>query len=167
MELFFVRHIKPNIEAGICYGHTDVPIPTGSQQAIIDSLPSDFDVVYTSPLSRCRLLAEQISTVFIEDARLMELNFGDWEGKKWDEINREELDIWGADYVTLSPPNGETLTALAERLQSFIRDLSQQKVIIVTHSGIIRCAMHLLKGIPLHQIMMEQVDFGGIYKFEL
>lgn len=167
MELFFVRHIKPAIEEGICYGHLDVPIPAGLQQSVIDTLPTDFDAVYTSPLSRCRLLAAQISTAFLEDARLMELNFGDWEGKKWGEINREELDIWGADYITLSPPNGESLTTLLARLQSFIAELPQQKVIIVTHSGIIRCAMHLFKGIPLQQIMMEKVDFGGIYKFEL
>jgi alpha-ribazole phosphatase len=167
MELFFVRHIKPDIEAGICYGHTDVPIPFVSQQEIIDLLPVDFDVVYTSPLSRCRLLAAQITENPITDKRLMELNFGDWEGKKWEEINREELDSWGADYINLSPPNGESLIILLERLQSFIRELSYKKVIIVTHSGIIRCAMHLFKDIPLHQIMMEKVDFGGIYKFEL
>ena len=167
MELFFVRHIKPDIEAGICYGHTDVPIPVGHQQEIIDRLPADFDAVYTSPLSRCKLLATQITTTPIEDPRLMELNFGDWEGKKWEEINREELDSWGADYITLSPPNGESLNTLLSRLESFVKELSHQKIIIITHSGIIRCAMHLFNHIPLHQVMMEKVDFGGIYKFEL
>jgi alpha-ribazole phosphatase len=167
MELFFVRHIKPAIEAGICYGHTDVPVPDAYQQEIIDNLPADFDAVYTSPLSRCKLLATQITATPIEDPRLMELNFGDWEGKKWDEIDREALDIWGADYINTAPPNGETLTTLSARLQSFISELSDKKVIIVTHSGIIRCAMHLFNHIPLHQIMMEKVDFGSIYKFEL
>lgn len=167
MELFFVRHIKPDIEAGVCYGQTDVPVPAGLQRSIIDLLPSDFDVVYTSPLGRCRLLAAQITENPVADPRLMELNFGDWEGKKWDEINREELDVWGADYINLSPPNGESLMVLLERLQSFIAEISFNKVIIVTHSGIIRCAMHLFNGMPLDQIMMEKVDFGGIYKFEL
>ena len=167
MELFFVRHIKPDIEAGICYGHTDVPIPAGHQQEIIDLLPTDFDIVYTSPLSRCRLLAEQITATPIPDTRLMELNFGDWEAKKWEEINREELDIWGADYINLSPPNGESLNTLLARLKEFTSELSHQKIIIITHSGIIRCAMHLFNNVPLHQIMMEKVDFGAIYKFKV
>lgn len=167
MELFFVRHIKPDIEAGICYGQMDVPIPVGRQSEIIDLLPLDFDVVYTSPLSRCRLLAEQISANPIIDNRLMELNFGDWEGKKWDEIDRAALDTWGVNYITSPPPNGESLTALLERLREFINELSYKKVIIITHGGIIRCAMHLFNGIPLHQVMMEKVDFGAIYKFEL
>lgn len=148
----------------------DVPVPDGHQPEIIKLLPTDFDIVYTSPLIRCKLLAEQISSTATSDTRLMELHFGDWEGMKWDDIDRMALDIWGENYIDSPPPNGESLLDLLGRLQSFIQELSElsyKKVIIVTHGGIIRCAMHLFNDIPLHQVMMEKVDFGGIYTFKL
>lgn len=170
MELYFVRHIKPDIAEGICYGHKDVTVPEGIPSDIISLLPADADIVYSSPLVRCTTLAKQLSAAIITDARLMELHFGDWEGLKWDEIERAALDSWGEDYIHTGPPNGESLSQLLERLHSFIQDIKQQpftKVIIVTHSGIIRCAMHLFNHIPLHQIMMEKVNFGGIYTFQL
>jgi alpha-ribazole phosphatase len=165
MEIFFIRHIKPVVEHGICYGHTDVPVPDEPYQHIVSG-----DVVYSSPLMRCTSLAFQLSASPIIDARLMELNFGDWEGKKWDEVDEAALRVWGDDYIQLSPPNGESLMQLLERFSAFIDELrlsSYKKVIIVTHAGIIRCAMHLFNNIPLRQIMMEKVDFGGIYTFKL
>lgn len=116
------------------------------------------------------VLAKQLSPSPITDPRLMELHFGDWEGKKWDEIDEAALQVWGDDYINLSPPNGESLMELLERLRAFIDEVtssSYKKIIIVTHAGIIRCAMHLFNNIPLHQIMMEKVDFGGIYTFKL
>ncbi|SEW39235.1 alpha-ribazole phosphatase [Chitinophaga sp. YR573] len=165
MEISFIRHIKPSIAAGICYGQLDVPVPDESYQHIISA-----DVVYSSPLVRCTALAKQLSPSPITDPRLMELHFGDWEGKKWDEIDEAALQVWGDDYINLSPPNGESLMELLERLRAFIDEVtssSYKKIIIVTHAGIIRCAMHLFNNIPLHQIMMEKVDFGGIYTFKL
>jgi alpha-ribazole phosphatase len=165
MEISFIRHIKPAIAAGICYGQLDVPVPDEPYQPVISA-----DVVYSSPLVRCMVLAKQLSPSPITDPRLMELHFGDWEGKKWDEIDEAALQVWGDDYINLSPPNGESLMELLERLRAFIDEVtssSYKKIIIVTHAGIIRCAMHLFNNIPLHQIMMEKVDFGGIYTFKL
>lgn len=173
MELYLVRHIKPDFPEGTNYGQTDVPLPSGHQtlhNAIIELLPQGYDAVYSSPLTRCKLLAEAITTGHITDDRLMELHFGDWEGRKWDDINREELDAWMADYINLAPPNGESLQTLVNRFEAFTRDLQSrqhQKVVIITHAGIIRSAMYLLNGMPLDQVMMEKVDYGGIYTFNL
>ena len=172
MELYFVRHIKPDFEEGTCYGQTNVPIKNNyieEHKKIIQELPNDFDAVCTSPLTRCTLLAEQLSKNCISDSRLMELNFGDWEGKKWDDINQHELNKWMENYIALAPPKGESLVDLSERLSSFIcqiKVLPHKKVIVVTHAGIIRCAMNLFNKVPIEQIMMEKVEFGGIYKFD-
>lgn len=165
MEISFIRHIKPVIAAGICYGQLDVPVPDEPYLPVIIA-----DIVYSSPLVRCTALAKQLSPSPVTDARLMELHFGDWEGKKWDEIDEAALRVWGEDYIHLSPPNGESLITLLERVSGFIDEVkssSYKKIIIVTHAGVIRCAMHLFNHIPLHQIMMEKVDFGGIYTFKL
>lgn len=171
MELYLVRHIKPDFPEGTNYGQTDVPLPDSydmQHQAIINLLPPAYDVVYSSPLSRCRLLAQAITDDHATDDRLMELHFGDWEGRKWDDINRDELDPWMVDYINLAPPNGESLLTLVNRFAAFTRELQAkqyQRALIITHAGIIRSAMHLFNGIPLNQVMMEKVDYGGIYVF--
>ncbi|PWV56191.1 alpha-ribazole phosphatase [Chitinophaga sp. S165] len=171
MELYLVRHIKPDFPEGTNYGRTDVPLPDGydtQHQAIIKLLPAAYDVVYSSPLSRCRLFAQAITADHLTDDRLMELHFGDWEGRKWDDIDRDELDPWMADYINLAPPNGESLLALVTRFAGFTKELQEkqyQRALIITHAGIIRSAMHLFNDIPLNQVMMEKVDYGGIYIF--
>jgi alpha-ribazole phosphatase len=99
----------------------------------------------------------------------MELHFGDWEGRKWDDIDRRELDPWMLDYINLAPPNGESLMTLVNRFADFVAALqttSHQRVLLITHAGIIRSAMYLFNDIPLNQIMMEKVDYGGIYTFD-
>ncbi|PSL26393.1 alpha-ribazole phosphatase [Chitinophaga ginsengisoli] len=173
MELYLIRHIKPDFPEGTNYGQTDVPLPADypmQHRGIIRLLPREYDVVYSSPLTRCRLLAQAITPIYITDERLMELHFGDWEGRKWDDIPRDELDTWMTDYIHLAPPNGESLQVLVDRFAACIRDIQatqHQRIIIITHAGIIRSAMHLFNNIPLHQIMMEKVEYGGIYTFNL
>jgi alpha-ribazole phosphatase len=173
MELYLVRHIKPDFPEGTNYGQTDVPLPADYpvlHERIISQLPRDYDAVYSSPLTRCRLLAQAITAAHITDKRLMEVHFGNWEGRKWDDIPRDELDTWMADYINLAPPNGESLRMLVARFTACISDIrasQHRRTVIITHAGIIRSAMHLFNNIPLNQIMMEKVDYGGIYTFKL
>lgn len=172
MEIYLVRHIEPDFEKGVCYGQLDVPIPSNYKEQhdkILVNLPQDIHVVFSSPLTRCKLLSEQISDKVIFDSRLKEVNFGDWEGKKWDDINQVELNNWMENYINVAPPNGESLTDLVNRFSGFVTNLKKQnskKVIIVTHAGIIRSASHVFKKIPLDEIMMQKVDFGEIVKFD-
>lgn len=170
MELHLIRHIKPDYPAGTNYGQTDVPLPADYatiHAGIIQQLPA-YDMVYSSPLSRCQLLATAVKKDHITDPRLMELHFGDWEGRRWEDIDRKESDPWMEDYINLSPPNGESLLTLVNRFADFVYELKatkHQRVLLVTHAGIIRSAMYLFNDIPLNQIMMQPVDYGGIYTF--
>ena len=173
MEIYLVRHIDPAIEKGICYGQLDVAIPDDyhmKHQHIKNELPDDFDAIFSSPLLRCKQLAERISNNVIYDNRLMEVNFGDWEGKKWDEINQLDLNTWMNNYITAAPPNGESLTDVLNRFSDFIAEIKTKyhnKVLIVAHAGIIRCAMNLFDDVAIDKIMMEKVSFGGISKFNV
>ncbi|QHS58509.1 alpha-ribazole phosphatase family protein [Chitinophaga agri] len=170
MELHLIRHIKPDYPEGTNYGQTDVPLPADYaiiHAGIIKHLP-EYDAVYSSPLRRCQLLAAAIAPGHHTDPRLMELHFGDWEGRKWDDIDRQELDPWMEDYINRAPPNGESLLTLVNRFADFVDELnatSHRRVLIITHAGIIRAAMYLFNHIPLNQIMMEKVDYGGTYTF--
>ncbi|WP_343691045.1 histidine phosphatase family protein [Chitinophaga sp.] len=170
MELYFIRHVQTAVAAGTCYGQLDVPLMEGYEAVhdqIVAGLPRT-DIIYTSPLQRCQLLAARLSENYIVDARLKELNFGEWEGMKWDEIDRTLMDHWGEHYMLSGPPGGESLLDLVNRLRAFLSELpSYNKIAIITHAGIIRAARHLLENKLLHEIMSEKITYGGIYTFNL
>ena len=87
MDLILIRHPAVDIDAGICYGATDVPLlcdaaesarTLGERLLALNVPPVEGDW-HTSPLSRCRLLAEALGPVHV-DGRLQELDFGSWKG---------------------------------------------------------------------------------------
>lgn len=85
MEIYLIRHTTPDIEKGICYGQSDIPLKDtfpSEVKNILKSIPKHFDKVYSSPLQRCTQLANYIDQNNTIDNRLMELNFGSWELKK-------------------------------------------------------------------------------------
>lgn len=169
MEIHIIRHIQPAIERGTCYGQTDILLPDGHEKIHLNlakKLEKNYDQIYSSPLLRCKLLAETISEDAVYDKRLMEINFGAWEMKKWDEINKQELNTWMDNYLEIAPPKGESLNDLFQRFKIFIEEIkSENKILIVGHAGIIRCAFNLFNQIPLDKIMMEKVEYGTLYKF--
>jgi alpha-ribazole phosphatase len=95
MDVYLVRHTTPDVDSGVCYGQADVGLADSfeSEWLILRSKLAHLatPVVFSSPLQRCAKLAQRavdhfnFSSPFI-DARLMELNFGDWELKAWQDI---------------------------------------------------------------------------------
>jgi broad specificity phosphatase PhoE len=82
------------------------------------------------------------------DARLLEMNFGDWEGCAWSDVPREQLDLWALDVVGYRPPGGESFADVIARVGDALAGLREPHL-IVTHGGVIRAAWHLLGGKPL------------------
>src|SRR5690606_37382738 len=94
MEIYVVRHTKVAVNKGICYGQTDVALADSFQEELAvlkNHLPNDFDQLFSSPLSRCKTLAEPFSSEIIFDDRLKEMHFGDWEMKTWNDIPTDEI----------------------------------------------------------------------------
>ncbi|WP_316842587.1 alpha-ribazole phosphatase [Pedobacter gandavensis] len=174
MEVYVIRHTAVAVEKGICYGQYDVPLADSASQDInelLAKLPDDFDQVYSSPSSRCQLLASRITQHVPEcESRLMEMNFGDWEHQKWNDMDQEALGIWMADFVNEKAPSGESLTILFNRVQGFIEEIRKQefkKIAIVTHAGVIRCIWAYLLDIPLQNVFKIPVDYGNGLIFSL
>lgn len=175
MEIYLVRHTETVCEKGICYGQTDVNIAEPYDlifKNIAHQLPQDA-LLYSSPLKRCVLLSKHIQeqskiTDYKEDKRLMEMNFGDWEMKNWNEIPQEDLNPWMEDFVNIRVPNGESFVDLHKRVTEFIeneiRTKTHQKVIIVAHAGVVRSILCLLNSIPLKDAFQNKVDFGQVIK---
>ena len=98
--------------------------------------------VWSSPALRCLEPAARIAGALNllppqVDSRLAELDFGAWEGVKWDEIDRQALDLWATDPMGFCPPGGESVAQLLARVTSFYQELQGLKGdhIIVTHAG--------------------------------
>lgn len=178
MEVYLVRHTETVCEKGICYGQSDVEIRTPYDvvfETILSQLPKEA-ILYSSPLQRCIVLAKhiqeniQIETI-IEDSRLMEMNFGDWELKSWDDIPQEILNPWMTDFVNVRVPNGESFVDLNERVLDFLeneisKDI-EKPLIIVAHAGVIRSILCKINNLPLQEAFTSKLDFGAVVKMEL
>ncbi len=158
MEIYLVRHTTPDISREVCYGQTDIPLAaTFSEEikAILAHLPTDVDMIYSSPLERCLQLAERIPHKSLESVpQLMEMNFGDWELQPWADIPQEQLDRWMKDFVTHQVPNGESMEMLANRVYTWygqLRWTSLDKIVIVTHAGPIRVLLSKVHNTPLSE----------------
>jgi len=173
MEIYVVRHTKVAINEVICYGQTDVELADSFQEELAqlkNQLPSEFDQVFSSPLSRCKILAETFSTKIIFDDRLKEMNFGDWEMKVWNDIPNDEIQPWYDDFVNYETPNGDSFESMYFRGASFFEELRKEdykKILIVAHGGIIRSTWAYLLDIPLENTFKIPVNYGDILHFNL
>jgi alpha-ribazole phosphatase len=170
LEIYLIRHTCPAIDKGVCYGQSDIGLAASfetEKKAVLKQLPDGFDLVYTSPLKRCMRLAESIKTkALVEDERLMELHFGVWEMRKWDEIPRQELDLWANNYLTATVPGGESFQDLKKRLSGFWEELKKhrqdKKIAVVTHHGIIQALLLQENIIEEEELFIKKIPYGGI-----
>ena len=102
MEVYLIRHTQTIVDKDVCYGQSDLPLkePFFKEfDKILNQVKVEQPKIYSSPLSRCSLLANYFhlhnkSQHHIKyDDRLKELNFGQWELKKWDKIEPKPLNI--------------------------------------------------------------------------
>lgn len=149
MILHLIRHPKPRIEPGICYGRLDLAAEDVDLVALdlLARLPAGLPV-WSSPLQRCRALAEELHAQPSIDARLAEMNFGAWEGRAWDAIPRAEIDAWAADVAHYAPPGGESPIMLQQRALDFVAGLDVPEAVIVTHAGVIRVLLAHWQHLP-------------------
>ena len=146
MALHLVRHTRPAVNPDLCYGRLDVELASTwhfDLKSTLRGVPMARQV-YSSPSLRCRVLADALGArdgVGVKiDERLLELDFGAWEGRAWSDIPRAEIDAWNRNLLTAAPGGGESLAALWTRVKAFLAELApaEEPAIIVTHHGPIR-----------------------------
>lgn len=142
MRLHLIRHLAPDVARGVCYGRSDLEVPAGvlaqALPALRALLPTGLPVI-SSPLLRCASLARELSAAPRFDPRLVELDFGDWELRNWDDIG--DVDAWAADVVHYRPGGGESVAAMAQRISDFYDALMDEEMpaaIVVCHAGAMR-----------------------------
>lgn len=162
-ELYVVRHGLTDWNADRkIQGHTDIPLnKQGIEQA--ESLAAQisrfrFDLVLSSDLIRAfqtaQILTRQSGMPVITDRRLREINMGQFEGQRWEDIIRLHAPhAYAKNAEEKRGFDGESLRDVANRLKSIFAEYEQRlpggKILIVTHgltAGILHC---MVNGIDL------------------
>ena len=146
----FVRHGQTDLNrGGRLQGRIDAPLSAlGREQAA--ALGRGFAAtpvvrVISSPLQRARDPATAIATAHgltVEvDERLIELDYGAWDGLKLAEVSADDWAAWRRD-PEFSPPGGERLADVTARVAAFCSDvLSDDLVVAVSHVSPIKAAV--------------------------
>lgn len=171
MEVVLVRHTHVGVPQGTCYGWTDVPVADtflDEANATKSNLEQygQFDEVYSSPLTRARKLAAHCGYDDPKvDERLKEMNMGDWEMQRFDDINDPRLQLWYDDFMHVAPTNGESFPQLYARVSAFLDELRAQnyhRVAIFAHGGVLVCAGIYAGLFPTDGCFKHLVECGGI-----
>ena len=173
MDVYLIRHTKPENCTGLCYGRLDLSIgpdfPAAAER-LPALLPRQAPIV-TIDAQRCMRLAVYLSGALASplrvDARLQELDFGQWEGRQWSDIPRSQTDVWARDVFGQSPPGGETYAELYARVGAAWESLLQteaESLMIVGTAGPLRALITIALELPVDSSLRFHLDYGGFAK---
>jgi alpha-ribazole phosphatase len=177
MELALIRHPAVAMPPGICYGASNVPLarePAAEAARLalrLDALGCGAPVcIHTSPLARCAGVAQWLAAHYARetrsDPRLAELDFGAWEMRPWDAIDRAAIDAWARDVEHARPHGGESVAMLAARVAAWLDQLetggADACAAVVTHAGVIRVLTSLALGLPLAACLDWHLATGAV-----
>lgn len=187
MRIYLIRHPRPEVRPGICYGSSDLTVSSQEQATTLATLLPQLQAlppttpIFSSPLMRCATLARQLSVARGAaapqcDARLAEMDFGAWELRVWDAIARDEIDAWAADLNGYHPGGGESVLQMAARVHAFHADLARSQhasAIVVCHAGTIRLSLACQPGRAMEEIAAiaagsaHQIPYGALSVLDL
>jgi probable phosphoglycerate mutase len=177
LKIAFLRHGPTEWNAlGKVQGHTDIPLSAaGFAKMAALRLPVVANRVYASPMLRARQTVEALGLADpVLDARLMEQNWGAWEGLTRAEI----LSRHGADAFvragseqgeSFRPGGGESTGELHARVDGFLKDAArgQADAVAVAHLGVLRAAYTLATGWDMSAPMPPDLDVSKILALSL
>jgi broad specificity phosphatase PhoE len=176
LKLALLRHGPTLWNAqGRIQGHTDIPLSDAGVEKMRGLLPpSPFEKarVFVSPSRRARQTAEAMGFVdAIWDSRLMEQNWGQWEGlSRAGILARDGEDAFerAGKALAFRPPGGESTAELHERVASFLKDVAREDTdaIAVAHLGVLRAAYTLATGWDMATPMPPDLDISKVLILE-
>lgn len=171
-----IRHAEPEPSArGRCYGSLDVGLSAAGREQCAGLAADLADVpitaVYASPLLRSRETAAAIAAAhrlpIVIVGELRELDFGEWEGRRYDEIAETTPDLfarWLSAPTTVVPPGGESFRALSRRVASATATIRKEVFggtgVIVTHGGVCRALIAAV--LQLNETVIFRIDIGYV-----
>ena len=184
LYLDFLRHGETSLSHTLRGKTDDALTEKGWMQmqstiAQAEQVSQAWDVIYSSPLQRCHLFAEQWAEqkqlpLYIEP-NLQEMDFGEWEAQPTDRLYQlypDELAQFWQKPLSFTPPQAESLLAFKSRVLESVETLTQQmyaqgwtRALIISHGGVIK----LLKCQALKQnandLLKMSAELGQLNRF--
>ena len=184
LYLDFLRHGETSLSHTLRGKTDDALTAKGWMQmqstiAQAEQLGQAWDVIYSSPLQRCHLFAEQWAEqkqlpLYIEP-NLQEMDFGEWEAQPTERLYQlfpDELAQFWQTPLSFTPPQAESLLAFKSRVLESVETLTQQmhkqgwqRALIISHGGVIK----LLKCQALNQndndLLKMSAELGQLNRF--
>lgn len=179
--LQLIRHARPMLPAGICYGASDVvadPQHTAQVAAMLTSALPMGARLLSSPLQRCATLAHAVAAsrpdlVLRFEPRIAEMDFGCWERSRWDAIPRSAFDAWTAQFASHRFGGVENVQMMLARV-AVVWDACCEEAapqVWITHAGVIAAAALLARGITSARLANEwphpSPEYGAVVSLPL
>ena len=167
--------------AGSVYlGRTDAPLSEHGYRQMAEALTDapHYDAVLSSPLARCAAFAQDYAQLhglpLHHDARFQEMDFGAWDGRNAADIAAADpgaLESFWRDPVACPPPQAEPLLAFQARVLSAWHELParypDQRVLLVTHGGVMRIILCHLQQRPLTELLSLPVPHAALHQISV
>jgi broad specificity phosphatase PhoE len=175
-RLILVRHAEPEDDArGRCYGSLDIGLSEAGREhagrLALRLASVECEAVYSSPRVRALETATAIAAVFglapAVDEGLRELDFGELEGRTYDEIAASEPELYRAWMTTPTKvrfPGGESFAGLKARSVAALERIRRlhEHAIIVTHGGVLRAGVAAWLSMPDEAIFRLDQRYCGV-----
>lgn len=157
MKLWLLRHARVAVPDGLCYGASDLSADaaaTDNAAAAFAGKPASGSLLWVSPMKRTRALADALSACRPDlsgptfDARLQEMDFGEWEMQAWEQIPRAAFNSWIDDFAHHRFGGNESTQEVIDRVSGALQEVRTQghsEAVWVTHAGVIRAVTFLLQ----------------------
>lgn len=168
----------------ILRGRIDVPLSEDGYQQMLDRIAPyiaggfPWQRLISSPLQRCALFANDLAErhdkpVLIDDG-FLEMDFGDWDGRSFEELSAENPElfarIWREPHK-YGPPNGESFADFTGRISAAWEQLLQrhqgEHLLLVCHGGVIRALLGAVMETPLTSISRVEVPYACLSRIRV
>ena len=176
--VFLVRHahndyIREGRLAGRSAGiHINQKGIEQTKQLIASLKKIPIKAIYSSPLERAidtaQLIADEIKLDIVQEEALLEIDYGEWQGKKLVELRKTAL--WRSVVQTpalIRFPGGESFFEAQLRATRFILSIfnqyeRQEKIICVTHADIIKLIVAYFLGLSLDHFQKINISTSSV-----
>jgi alpha-ribazole phosphatase len=175
----FIRHAETEMAGRFC-GHSDPELnPRGRTQlaALTQRLSAEpIDAVYSSDLRRASSTAQAIAAAReisqVLRPALREINFGQWEGLRWEQIEQMDPEYareWVERYPHVPAPSGETFQSFEARVLEEVNGLlesNRETIAVVTHGGVLRVVLRHLCGCSDEEAWQQTQAYCCVVRYE-
>jgi broad specificity phosphatase PhoE len=156
-------------------GRADLPLDAAGRAAVLAwRLPPELRGFrwLTSPLARSRETAALLGLQPETEPRLIEMDWGGWEGRTVAELRADpsqEIAAQEARGLDLQPPGGESPRAVQRRLAPLLAEIAAtaRPTGGITHKGVIRALLALATGWTMVDRAPAKLDWAAVHVFRL